>query len=97
MEFYAWNSDNLHINSLGIMEPCFGNQFIKEQANNVLAIFPGIAFDTRNNRIGYGKGFYDSYFKNVSCYKIGICYSIQKVEQIETTEFDIKVDEIITN
>lgn len=40
-----------------------------------LTLVPGIAFDRYGNRIGYGKGYYDKFFENTNCYKIGLSYS----------------------
>lgn len=40
-----------------------------------LTIVPGIAFDRYGNRIGYGKGYYDKFFEDSICYKIGLSYS----------------------
>ncbi len=97
MGFYRWSNECGEKNRFGIVEPCTKNIFIEEKDKNVLAIFPGVAFDIVNNRIGYGKGYYDLYFKNIVCYKIGICYAIQKVEHITATALDIPVDELITN
>lgn len=62
-------------------------------------IVPGICFDQKGGRIGYGKGFYDNYLKDISPYKIGICFKEQLLinELIKLSENDIKMNEIITN
>ncbi|HAF28078.1 MAG TPA: 5-formyltetrahydrofolate cyclo-ligase [Bacteroidales bacterium] len=62
-----------------------------------MAIVPGLAFDNQNNRIGYGKGYYDKLLSNLSVFKIGICFDFQIFDNISTTERDIKMDMVITN
>jgi 5-formyltetrahydrofolate cyclo-ligase len=62
-----------------------------------LAIVPGLAFDKQNNRIGYGKGYYDKLLSNLSVFKIGICFDFQIFDKIPATEKDIKMDLVITN
>lgn len=63
-----------------------------------LIIMPGVAFDRSGNRIGYGKGYYDKYLKDVKSdiKKIALAYELQLIEEIETEEHDLKVDSIIT-
>ena len=62
-----------------------------------LIIVPGVGFDNTNNRLGYGRGYYDHYLKDKVIYKIGICFKEQLIDYLPTNEFDIKMDNIITN
>ena len=80
-----------------ILEPNNYNLVLKEDIE--LMIVPGICFDQKGGRIGYGKGFYDNYLKDISPYKIGICFIEQLLinELIKLSENDIKMNEIITN
>lgn len=83
-------------------EGAFGLQEPKENLNKVepeeidLAIIPGVAFDKKGNRIGYGLGFYDKLLSSINAKKIGLSYEIQIVENIEAEEHDIKADMILT-
>ena len=80
-----------------ILEPNNYNLVLKEDIE--LMIVPGICFDQKGGRIGYGKGFYDNYLNDISPYKIGICFKEQLLinELIKLSENDIKMNEIITN
>ncbi len=61
-------------------------------------VVPGIAFDTRGNRIGYGKGYYDRFLgilgKNTVT--IGFSFSRCVVDKIDTSEWDVPVDVVFT-
>jgi 5-formyltetrahydrofolate cyclo-ligase len=61
-----------------------------------LIIVPGVAFGLCMHRLGYGKGYYDSYLAHSSAYRIGICYDFQVVEKLPTHENDQRMDEIVT-
>ena len=63
-----------------------------------LVITPGIAFDIQGNRIGYGKGYFDRLFENLStdCIKIALAYDFQIIENVPAEEHDKKVDLILT-
>ena len=70
-----------------------------ERGERVLMIMPGVAFDLRRNRIGYGKGFYDKYLadkEELQIYSIGIGFPCQMVEEIPAEENDIKSYQVIT-
>ena len=67
------------------------------QGNIDLIIVPGVAFDNKLNRMGYGMGYYDKYLSNKDIYKIGICFDSQFVNLVPTNELDIKMDMVITN
>ena len=97
MNFFQWSTnDPLAINKFGIPEPI--SKIVKYP--DVLLV-PLVAFDQNFNRIGYGGGFYDRYINKIRKRKkvltIGFAYSFQKVKKIQTNDYDIKLDFIITN
>lgn len=57
---------------------------------------PLVGYDRLNNRLGYGKGYYDSILNQLSCPKIGLAYRIQEVDRIPIEPHDVPLDEIIT-
>lgn len=60
-------------------------------------IVPGVAFDLRGNRLGYGKGYYDRFLlKNSHVKRIAICFDLQLVDSLPTDEYDQKMDFVIT-
>ena len=96
MDFYKWEIDDpLTISSLGIPHPTK----LKKVYPDILFV-PLVAFDKYNNRIGYGGGFYDRYIEKISkikkCVTIGLAFSYQKVNKIETENFDQKLNIIVT-
>ena len=61
-----------------------------------LVIIPLVAFDANGSRIGYGGGYYDRFLPTGGFFKLGIAFSLQQVENIETHDNDIKLDMVIT-
>ncbi len=61
-----------------------------------LIFVPGLAFDKKLNRIGYGKGFYDNFLKNKNCIKIAPAYDFQIFNSIPSETHDQRVNMIIT-
>ena len=59
-------------------------------------IVPGIAFDSKGSRIGYGQGYYDKLLSTTKKPKVGLAYSFQMVESIFTDTTDIAMDKVIT-
>lgn len=97
MNFYYINSlDDLKVGYFNILEPINGK--LVTNFNDALSITPGICFSYDFNRIGYGKGYYDNFYsKHIDIYKVGLCYKELLLDSVPCDEFDIKVDEIITN
>ena len=98
MKFVKWElSDPLKINKYGFLEPVLN----KKNFFPDLIILPVVAFDIFGNRLGYGKGYYDRFLgkylmKNRSPIKIGLAFSFQKYKKIPTSNFDIKLDYVLT-
>lgn len=86
------NLDTLKPGRYNINEPCSN-----DEANDVdLVIVPGLLFNKRGYRVGYGKGFYDRYLKGKNLLSIGICFEFQITDLDFQNEFDIPVDYICT-
>jgi 5-formyltetrahydrofolate cyclo-ligase len=64
-----------------------------------LLLVPGIAFDERCLRLGFGGGFYDTYLvrlQGTRCTILGVAFDEQVVEGLPCGEFDQSVPCIIT-
>ncbi|RKU16152.1 5-formyltetrahydrofolate cyclo-ligase [Candidatus Poribacteria bacterium] len=62
-----------------------------------LIVVPGIAFDRKGYRLGYGKGFYDRFLvKCPDAVAIGLAYEIQLVEDTFPQKWDVPVQYIFT-
>ena len=56
-------------------DPWLCKEVSKEEIDCVLV--PGLAFDSKKGRLGYGKGFYDRFLCKLSCLSIGIGFKEQ--------------------
>jgi len=101
MDFYKINSvrEIQEENMFGIREPLKSKENYIEPKSLDLIIVPGLCFDRLNNRVGFGKGYYDRYLSNeeLTATKIGICFEEQFLESmlIKTNEYDVKMDKVI--
>ena len=61
-----------------------------------LIIVPGLAFDERKYRVGYGGGYYDGFLsEHNEALKAGVFYPFQKVDQVPTESHDLALDVIL--
>lgn len=64
-----------------------------------IVILPGLAFDLKGSRVGYGLGYYDILLKQLSeetiCVAVG--FDFQILESIPTNEFDMPVHMVVTD
>jgi 5-formyltetrahydrofolate cyclo-ligase len=84
--------------TFGIPEPRPAFRRITPLEAADVIIIPGVAWDIRGYRVGYGGGYYDRSINHLSRYvpKIGLCYEFQIVPQIPRTGHDRRVDRIVT-
>ncbi|MEW5817561.1 MAG: 5-formyltetrahydrofolate cyclo-ligase [Spirochaetota bacterium] len=90
------------LHSYGIKEPKADLPILEPKNiadQNLLIIAPGLAFDRDGNRLGRGKGFYDTYI-NAQCNDdvdiIGIAFACQIVDTVPVSGFDCRVKAVIT-
>ena len=97
MDFCEWSfSSPLKVNKYGIPEPEIKNIVYPD-----ILLIPLVAFDKNLNRLGYGGGYYDRYIKKLSkkkkIIKIGLAFSVQKINKVPINVYDQKLDYIVTN
>ncbi len=79
----------------GIQEP-EGEDF-DDFAKIDVVIVPGVAFDKSNNRLGRGKAYYDKLLNKMNAYKIAVGFDFQMIDHVPVDEYDVKMDEVITD
>lgn len=61
-----------------------------------LFLVPLAACDQRGNRLGFGGGFYDRALVNQRGFKLGVGFTVQLVERIESEAHDVTLDGFIS-
>lgn len=91
---YVTNLNELTSGKYNIPEPT--NENIVTDFDNAICIVPGICYDKKNYRVGYGKGYYDRFLSKNKIKTIGLCYKECMIEKIDNDKYDYKIDEVIT-
>ncbi len=80
--------------AFSVIEPVGGSVVAIDDIDVVLV--PGIVFDTKGARAGFGKGCYDRLLSGYNGIKVGYCYSDQMCEYLPVDEYDVYMDYIVT-
>lgn len=91
-EFKTWN--DLEEGPLGILQPKTQNTISADSID--VAILPGVAFDQRGVRLGYGKGVFDQLLEGSNAYLVGLAYYFQIVEMLPREKHDLVMDLVVT-
>ncbi len=100
LELYRINSlDDLSPGYMGIMEPKPERAVAIEESSLDFILLPGVAFDERGGRIGYGGGYYDRLVKNLTgnTRLVSLAYEEQIVEHVPLEQHDQRVHAVITD
>lgn len=95
LEFYILEDyGQLKKGCMGILEPEGGERALWEDG---LMIMPGVAFDPKNHRVGYGGGYYDRYLAaHPGIQTVAVAFDFQIMEQVPFTSTDILPQMIVT-
>ena len=98
---YVHGRTKLLKNKFDILEPAIINDEYYDQVNKKITLdvifVPGLCFDKKGNRLGFGKGFYDQFLKlSPASYKIGCCPKKCLVSELPVDSWDIKMDMVVT-
>lgn len=99
MKINKYNKNELILHKFGYYESS-SNDFYDEEILDVV-IVPGLAFDSKKNRIGFGGGYYDTFLekvrkKNNKALFIGVCYDFQIIDNIPTEKHDVTLDFVVS-
>ena len=103
IEFYEIESiSDLEEGYQKILEPKENESasiFDENTPGNTVVFVPGVVFDKKGGRMGYGKGFYDRFLcKFPNAIKIGLAFAEQIAESgLPREEHDILMDYVITD
>ena len=98
MNFVEWNYlDPLKVNEFGMLEPSLQSKIFVPD----FMLIPLLAFDSKNNRLGYGRGFYDRFLNKFLKVKkdittIGVAFSFQKYNKLPVSNLDVKLNYTLT-
>lgn len=94
--FLLTDGTKIKKNCYNISEPIDG---IEVPVTKIDVVFiPLLAYDTKGNRVGYGKGFYDNFLSNCKPETIKIGLSFFEAEEVidDVFENDVKLDYCVT-
>ena len=97
VEITCWS--DLSKSYRGILEPELKEDNVISEEEIDLVLVPGVAFDHKGGRLGYGGGFYDRFLLKISkkCKIVAIGYKEQIVNELPMDEHDVKINCIITD
>jgi 5-formyltetrahydrofolate cyclo-ligase len=92
-----WDRD-LVPGAYGIPEPGIDRLRPHSPETIDILIVPGVAFDQKGNRLGYGGGYYDRFFELLrpGTPLVALVFDLQIQAEIPVDEWDRRVDYIIT-
>lgn len=90
--------DEFRQGPFGIMAPAYGKNGKSYIGDVELLFIPGVAYDLKGGRLGYGGGFYDRSLGNLikRPFITALAYEFQIVDEVPVSRHDIRVDAIIT-
>jgi len=93
-------TNDLFPGTWGIMEPAEACPELKIAALDFI-LLPGVAFDQRGYRLGYGGGYYDRLIAGLPQNTgdrglVAVAFELQIVPQVPTSDFDLPIPVIVT-
>ena len=62
---------------------------VREADQSTMILVPGLIFNRKGHRLGYGGGYYDVYLReHPDAFSVGLCYSVQMDENLPVEEHD---------
>jgi len=97
MDAHEASVKDLKVGNYDLLEPDRKAPIIDPEFIDVVLV-PGLAFDKMGYRVGYGKGYYDTFLPRLTDHAVtvGITYDNQLLDAIPRAEHDIAIDFVVT-
>ncbi|NLE44568.1 MAG: 5-formyltetrahydrofolate cyclo-ligase [Chloroflexi bacterium] len=92
---HAYDPTRLVRHPFGMMEPAKSLPAIAPEEIDLVFV-PGLAFDRKGGRLGFGGGYYDRFLPTTRAIRIGITYDANLVDRLPHAEWDQRVHWIAT-
>ena len=93
------SESDLASGAFGVPEPSKDAPVVTEEelkCADVCALVPGLAFDKRGYRLGYGKGYYDRFLSAFGGISVGVCFEKLIFDALPSGLFDRRVSAVVS-
>jgi 5-formyltetrahydrofolate cyclo-ligase len=88
--------DELVESGFMVREPLENAAIVPPQDVDVVWV-PGLAFDAKGQRLGYGQGFYDRLLLHMRALRVGLAFDFQLLAEVPSFPHDLPVDCVVTD
>lgn len=88
--------EQLQLGKFDILEPLPQFRQAIELADLELIFVPGVAFDAKGGRLGYGAGYYDRFLSQCQAFFLGLAFQVQISPSLPQAPHDISIHTILT-
>jgi 5-formyltetrahydrofolate cyclo-ligase len=92
---HPYDPNRLVRHHFGMLEPAADLPVVDPAALDV-ALVPGVAFDRRGGRLGFGGGYYDRFLPTTPALRVGITFDQCLAEKLPCSEYDQRMDWLAT-
>jgi len=92
---HEYDPQRLVAHHFGMLEPDPSLPVVGPDTIDVVLV-PGVAFDTKGGRLGFGGGFYDRFLVTTPAVRVGATYDSCLVDALPCQEHDQRVDWVLT-
>jgi 5-formyltetrahydrofolate cyclo-ligase len=96
--YYLDREEALESGPYGILQPPADPEKVVELEDPSVVVVPGLVFDLRCNRLGWGAGFYDRFLSGEGrgLPRLGLAFDCQIVESLPAQPHDVPMDAVVT-
>ena len=95
LALHAYQPERLVRHRFGMLEPAADLPPIDASVLDVVLV-PGVAFDRRGGRLGFGGGFYDRFLPTTPALRVGVTHDRCVADELPMSERDQRMDWLFT-
>jgi 5-formyltetrahydrofolate cyclo-ligase len=92
---HPYQPERLVRHRFGMLEPAADLPPVDASTLDIVLV-PGVAFDCRGGRLGFGGGFYDRFLPTTPALRVGVTYDACLVASLPVVERDQRMDWVFT-